>query len=358
MFSAASPRRTGRLLAVAGALSTPLLPEDFLELLDPLWSQTALRARVVGVRRASARATTLTLRPGRTWTGHRAGQFVRLGVDVDGVRHWRSYSVTSPEGTETLSITVQEVPGGTVSGHLAHRTPVGTVLQLEPACGDFVLPDPLPDRLLAVTAGSGLTPVLGMLRSLDARGDLRRARGTDVVLVHSVRTPEDVVDGAELRALAATRPRLRLVEQHTATGGRLDPAALDALVPDHRDRHTYLCGPARLIDAVRALRPDDPLLHVERFTPPPRTGGRGGRVDLGGTVVEVDAATSLLEAGEAAGVLLPSGCRMGICFGCVLPLRAGRVRDLRTGVERGEPGDLVQTCVSGAAGDARIDTAT
>jgi ferredoxin len=68
-----------------------------------------------------------------------------------------------------------------------------------------------------------------------------------------------------------------------------------------------------------------------------------------------NARTSLLEAGERAGVLMPSGCRQGICHTCLAPLRSGRVRDLRTGVEPGEPGDLVQTCVSAAAGPLEID---
>ena len=88
--------------------------------------------------------------------------------------------------------------------------------------------------------------------------------------------------------------------------------------------------------------------------------GEGGTVTFGrsGTVVEVDGATPLLEAGEAAGVLMPSGCRMGICYSCVLPLRAGAVRDLRNGqVTTAEPEDdvLVQTCISAAAGPCHLD---
>ena len=97
-------------------------------------------------------------------------------------------------------------------------------------------------------------------------------------------------------------------------------------------------------------------MHLERFTPPARSiGGSGGTVTFGSTTADVDGAASLLEAGEAAGALMPSGCRMGICFSCVLPLRDGQVRDLRTGEVHGEPGDLVQTCISGASGPAHID---
>ena len=114
------------MLRAFTALTTPLLPEDYLGLVDPLWSQTVLRGRVVAVRRETARATTLTIKPGRRWKGHRAGQFVRLGVDVDGVRHWRTYSLNGNEDSRLLSVTVQALPGGIVSPQLAHGTPVGT----------------------------------------------------------------------------------------------------------------------------------------------------------------------------------------------------------------------------------------
>lgn len=349
MFRIAPPRRRpSRVLrAAAGlttALTTPLLPEDFLGLVDPLWSATELRGRVVDVHRETARATTLTIRPGRTWTGHTAGQYVRIGVDIDGVRHWRTYSLCSTAKDRDLRITVQEHAGGVVSGHLVHRTPVGTIVRLESAMGEFVLPSPAPRKLLMITAGSGITPVMGILRTL-AAGD---ALG-DVVLVHSARTADDVIFGAELRSM----PGLTFVEHHTSEKGRLDLA--DLPVPDAEERAILACGPDGLLDGARARFGDRVL--VERFTPPTRSaGGAGGTAVIGTTTVDVDGGSSLLEAGEAAGALMPSGCRMGICHGCVLPLRDGQVRDMRTGQVHGEPGDLVQTCINTASGAVRIDT--
>jgi ferredoxin len=101
-------------------------------------------------------------------------------------------------------------------------------------------------------------------------------------------------------------------------------------------------------------------LHTERFRPALAAVGEGGTVTFGasGLVVEADGATPLLEIGESAGVLMSSGCRMGICFGCVTPLREGAVRDLRTGaVTAAAEGDgvLVQTCISAAAGPCTLD---
>ena len=352
-FRVASPRRPSRLLAAAVSLTTPLLPEDYVGLVNPLWSTTGLRGRVVEVRPETERATTLRIRPGRGWSGHRAGQYVRVGVDVDGVRHWRTYSLTSAEQPtdRCLSITVQALDGGVVSPHLVHGTPVGAIVHLEAAEGDFVLPTPVTAPLLMITAGSGITPVMGMLRTLAERGPL-----PDLVLLHSAPSPADVIFRDELRALGA-----RVVLRHTSTEGRLDLAELDTLCPDWRDREAYVCGPAGLLDAAEAHWAEYPeRLHLERFTPPVRSaGGTGGTVRYGSAdAVEVAADASLLEAGEAAGVLLPSGCRMGICFGCVLPLREGQVRDLRSGEVHGEPGDLIQTCISGASGAARLDTPT
>jgi ferredoxin-NADP reductase len=356
-FRVASPRRPSRLLAAAVSLTTPLLPEDYVGLVNPLWSTTGLRGRVVEVRPETDRATTLRIRPGRAWTGHRAGQYVRIGVDIDGVRHWRTYSLSSAEQSpdRCLSITVQVLADGVVSPHLAHATPVGTIVQLEAAEGDFVLPSAVTAPLLMITAGSGITPVMGMLRTLAERGPL-----PDLVLLHSAPSEADVIFRDELRALGA-----RVVVRHTGTEGRLDLADLDTLCPDWRDRDAYVCGPNGLLDAAEAHWADRrERLHLERFTPPARsTGGTGGTVHYGSAdgsadPVEVAPDASLLEAGEAAGVLLPSGCRMGICFGCVLPLREGQVRDLRSGEVHGEPGDLIQTCISGASGTARLDTPT
>ncbi len=371
MMRTGTSRRPTRLLAGlmsgVGALTTPLRPADFVDLVDPLWSAAVPRGRVVEVRPETRRATTLRIRPGRGWAGHRAGQYVRVGVEVDGVRHWRSYSLTSPESSPDgcISITVQALPGGTVSPVLAHRTPIGAVLHLEPAAGDFILPD-RPGRLLMLTGGSGITPVMAMLRTLAARDAL-----DDVVLLHSAPSPAETIFDGDLRTLAR-RPGLRLVVRHSDTEGLLQLTELERVCPDWVDRESFVCGPAGLLDDTERHWAAAGLagrMRQERFTTPRLGGGAGGTVHYGGaatrsagaalgTEVAVDGATSLLEAGEAVGVPMPSGCRMGICFGCVLPLRAGQVRDLRTGRVHGEPGDLVQTCISGASGPARIDTTT
>ena len=354
---APSPLASARrgLARLAEMVATPLVPTDYLDLLDPLRSPSDLRGRVVEVRPETRDAVTLVIRPGRGWRAHVPGQYVRIGVDVDGVRQWRAYSLTSAlDRTDgCIAVTVKAIPDGVVSNHLVRRTRPGTVVQLDQATGDFVLPTPAPAKALFVTAGSGITPVMGMLRN---------ASLPDVVVVHSAPTAADAVFGGELRALAA-QGRIRLVEQHTDTDGMLTADDLSALVPDLAERETWACGPTGMLDALQEhfdAAGHGARLHTERFRPSVLVTGEGGTVAFSrtGTVVEADGATPLLDAGEAAGVLMPSGCRMGICFGCVLPLRSGAVRDLRDGtVTTAAEGDgvLVQTCISAAAGACDLD---
>ena len=350
----------GRLVRLAERVTTPLLPADYLDAIDPLLSGAQLRGRIVGIHPETRDAVTVVIKPGSGWRPHLPGQYLRLGVEVDGVRQWRSYSITSrPDRPDRcVTITVKCVPGGVVSNHLVRRATVGTVVHLGQAAGDFTFGHEdlrSSARLLFLTAGSGITPVMGMLRSLTPGV-------ADIVVVHSAPSADDVIFAGELRMLSQ-RKHIRLVEIHTRTGGHLDPARLGNLVDDIDQRQTWACGPAGMLDDLEthwAAAGITQPLHIERFRPTLVTTGDGGTVTFSasGTTVDDDGSRSLLDTGESAGVLMPSGCRMGICFGCVAPLRRGAVRDLRTGaLTTANDGDgvVIQTCVSVAAGDCDID---
>lgn len=358
-------RTGGRILTAAswltGPLTTPFTPDDYLALLDPLLSARHPAGRVVAVHAEGPAAATLTIRPGRGWAGHRAGQYLPVGVEIDGVRHWRTYSITARPGDRTLTLTVKADPRGRVSPHLVHRTPPGTVLRLGPAQGEFVLPEPTPERLLFVTAGSGITPVMGILRTLARRPPEARDA---VVLLHSAPDHEQCLFQAELTDLAARSPWLRLGLTYTRAAGRLTPRRIAALCPDWRRRDAWVCGPEGLLDAAEQHWDGTGLrgrLRTERFRLlpllPHSADATGGRVRFDRSGVEADAPASgpLLVSGERAGVVMPYGCRMGVCYGCLVPLLDGRIRDLRTGEVHGEPGELIQTCVNGAAGPLVLD---
>lgn len=340
--------------AVTQVFTYPLTAEDFLGLVNPLASGKQLRGVVRSVSREAEDSVTVRFRPGREWAGHRAGQWVRVGIEIDGVRHWRSYSLSSKPG-DPPAITVTNI--GLVSGWIVTHTKPGDVWFLEIPQGDFVLPDH-PRPLLMITAGSGITPVMSMLRTLiDRRAD------ADVVVLHSARSPEVALFTDELRAMAREHAGLRVHHRWTSTEGRLDlgsPAQLDEAVPDWRSRAAYVCGPVEMLEAATALWESEPdaTITVEQFTPPALVGeGDGGRVTftVSDREVEVDGSTPLLWAGEDAGVLMRSGCRMGICRSCLTPLVSGRVCDLTTGEVTGDEGELIRTCVSAPAGDVRIE---
>lgn len=345
-----------RVMKFAERVTTPLVPADYLDVIDPLRSSADLRGRIVAIHPETRDAVSLVIKPGRGWRGHTPGQYVRIGVDVDGVRQWRAYSLTSDTSRRDgcIAVTVKAIPDGKVSNHLVRRAEVGTIVQLDQAAGEFTLGAQATSKILFLTAGSGITPVMGMLRNMAADGD--------VIVVHSAPTADDVIFGGELRQLAR-QGRIRLVEKHTDVDGILDVAQLGEFIHDVAERHTWACGPTGMLDALEARWAADGIadrLHTERFRPTIISAGDGGEVTFAksGTVVDAEGAQTLLDAGEAAGVLMPSGCRMGICFGCVVPLRQGAVRDLRTGdVTSASPGDNVQiqTCISAAAGSCDID---
>ncbi len=351
--------RLGALRAVR-SLFTPLLPDDYLELINPLWSTRELRGRIERVDRETADAATILIKPGWEWEGHEPGQYLRIGMAVDGVHHWRAYSLTSdpsrPDGC--ISITPKLVDSGKVSPFLLRQARPGAIVRLGGVEGIFTLPDPLPDKLLFISAGSGITPIMGMLRALARRDAL-----DDVVLLHSARTTEDVIFGNELRGLAERFPGFHLHEQLTQQMGRMGPADLDRLCPDWRDREAFVSGPAEMLDAMDdnwEEEGDRNRLHTERFQPIVGSGrglqGDGGTIRFTGSDVEAesDGFTPILVAGEQAGATLPYGCRMGICHTCVGRLRSGQIRDLRTGRVYGSAGEMVRTCVNAAEGPVEI----
>jgi stearoyl-CoA 9-desaturase NADPH oxidoreductase len=349
------------LRRVAEAAVTPLEISDVLDVFHPLRSGADLRARIVEIRPETHQSATVVLQPGRDWNGHVPGQYVRVGVDVDGVRLWRTYSLThGPRADRRISITVKAIPDGVVSNYLVRRAKPGQMIQLHQAEGEFVLPQPIPGKLLLVTGGSGITPVIGMLRNLFSRAE---RPSTDILLLHSALSRSEVIFGGELRQYDAAG-WLRLVELHTDTHGRLDVDDLDQIVPDLHERVAYACGPAGLLDALQEQYDARGLpLATERFRPAMVVAAEGGTVAFAdGTELEAGGTTPILDAAENAGVLMPSGCRMGICMGCVLPLKEGAVRDLRNGAltvavpgETGPGGVPIQTCINAAAGPCVID---
>jgi ferredoxin-NADP reductase len=349
--------------AAIARMTTPLLPDDYLNMVNPLWTARELRGKVVDVRPETDDAATLVIKPGWGWhTSYESGQYVGIGVSVDGRWHWRSYSISSSplaadtarRGRGLITITVKAMPEGFLSEHLVRGLEPGTIVRLALPQGEFVLPDPPPAKVLFWTGGSGITPVISMLRTLDRRGTM-----PDVVHVHSAPTRDAAIFREERLAMAQKNPSLRMVENFDDEHGTLDVARLTDACPDWKERQVWVCGPTAMLDAAEthwASARCAAKLHVERFSANLSASAEGGHVvfALSGKAADLDGATTLLEAGEAAGIQMPFGCRMGICHTCVLPLKKGIAKDLRNGAEY-QATQNVQTCVTAAAGDCELE---
>lgn len=349
------------LARLADMFAYPLRHSHYVELVNPLWTTHKLMARVVAVQQETADSRTLTLRPGSGWRSHRAGQFVRLGVPIDGQRHTRTYSISSAPNRADgcITVTVKAVPGGRVSQHLVQQVQVGEYLPLGEPQGEFVLPESMPVHPLFITGGSGITPIMSMLRNSVQELEVL----PDTVHLHYAPQQRDVIFGAELATLAASQPHYRLVQEYTRAGGaHFSAAQLEAACPDWRKREVWACGPASLLAAVEAHWRDAGLadkLHVERFHAPlalSTDAATAGRVRFAASATEAasDGVSSLLHIAEDAGLNPKHGCRMGICHGCDTKLVSGSVRDLRNGTLIAEPGDTVQVCVCAAVGDVEL----
>jgi ferredoxin-NADP reductase len=350
-----------KALDAVRSLFSPLLPDDYLELINPLWSTQELRGRIERIEREDGDAVTILIRPGYEWQGHEPGQYLRVGVVVDGIFHWRAYSLTSdpdrPDGC--LAITPKLVEEGLMSTWFTRRARPDQLVYLGAVEGEFRLPDPLPRRSLFISAGSGITPIWSMLRELERRDAL-----ADTFHVHSAREPDLAIFGDYLRRMAREYEGYTFHEQLTGATRRLVPADLDELCPDWRERDAFLSGPRDMIDPFERHWEAGGIrdrLRTERFQPIIGTGdaevGSGGHVSFRITDFEAtcDSGVSILVGGEQAGGNLPYGCRMGICHTCIGKLRSGRVRDLRTGEVHGEQGETIRTCVNAPEGEIEID---
>ena len=353
-----------RALRVADVVATPYGVDRYVELVRPSWSSTEVRAKVMAVARTTPRSVTVTLRPNGNWPGFSAGQHTQLSVEIDGVRHSRYYSMascaTAADGLIELSVTAH--PQGRVSPHLRQFAERGQTVGLTTAQGTFTLPESEPGHLLLISGGSGITPVMSMLRTRCALG-----WENPLTFVHYALTHADMLYRDELEELARTAPGVRLVRIFTDEPGRgdldgfLSGQQLDRAAPHWAEAEAFVCGPAPLMDSARDLftgegRSDH--LHTESFTLAPvgPVGPVGGTVRFGASEIGVvsDGRPLLLQA-EAAGLAPLTGCRMGICHTCTRQLRTGTVRDAVTGELTTGPDANIRICVSVPVGDVEID---
>ena len=332
-------------MSLLNVLFGPHGVDRYTELLDPMWTSEA-RATVVDVRRTTPRSVTLRLRTNRP-VRSLAGQHVAVTVEIDGRRHTRYYSPANAEGAAVLELTIAVHDGGLVSEYLHRNAVPGMVVGLSEPGGQFVLPDVRPGRLLFIAGGSGITPVMAMLRTLRNEG----FEG-ELAVLRYVRNIEDACYRDELAAMSGVRVRYACTRRDNGDlHGHLTAEHLAAAMED--PDAVYVCGPHALADAARTHCGE---VMAESFTPPIRSDKpSGGRITFSDSGIEADDdGRPLLDQAEAAGLKTKSGCRMGICHTCTSRTINGSVRNLTTGAVSVANGQDVQICVSVPVGDVEI----
>jgi ferredoxin-NADP reductase len=337
--------------------------ENSLRTLHPLLSLSQVRARVVRVIDETPDCKTFVLQPNALWRRDTlAGQFVRVRCEINGRRVERAYSLSSRPGARRIAITVKRHADGLMSNHLHQHLKPGSILDLSQAHGDFVLPTlpgaTLPAKILLLSAGSGITPVMAMLRDLQAR----RYDGS-VAFVHTCKRESDLIFAADLRAIAASFPAMVLHLHYSQNGKRLDMAQLQNMVPDLAERPSWVCGPLALMQAAEAFWQSLGVadkLQTERFVAVPRlpasAPGQSVQVRLrNGKQFATRGSEPLLQQAEQAGLNPKHGCRIGICRSCQCVKRSGTVENLQTGEICAEPDQLIRLCISAARSDLDLD---
>ena len=358
------PRLAGQL---AHTLERPWLSaivrksavEDTLAALHPLLSLDTVKARVVHISDETPTVRSFILEPNAHWQGARSGQFVRVQTEINGRVTERAYSLSSRGGADSLALTIKRKQDGLMSAHLHQHLRVGSVLTLSQAEGEFVLPasNNLPGKILLLSAGSGSSPVMSLLRDLH-----EQEYAGDVVFLHVCRDAGEYAFAEQLPLIAAEMPGLNVVTHFTAAQGRLDARALLATVPDLAERATWLCGPSAWMDQVHALWAEQGFtstLTSERFGGAPVIPADAGTpvsvaCERSGTRFLTEGAQPLLVQAERAGLAPKHGCRIGICRSCQCTKKSGTVENLLTGEVSSTPNEEIRLCISTARSDVTL----
>jgi len=306
-----------------------------------------------------------------------AGQFLTVRVRVDGQEYARCYSISSAPGVRGyLEISVKRQ--GLVSNTLHASVRPGATLAIRGPAGAFRYPARDDRPLILLAGGIGITPLVSMLRHAIATEPDRR-----VTLIYSAHTEADFAFRDELERAAGCHPQLRV--QFAATRGsttprvypgRIDEDLLCATVPTPAQSVAFICGPATMIDGMKALLtrvgvPPDQVRHeafeqaiaaAARHTARPGVRSTGTRqvrrmvCARTGKEIPIGSGQTLLEAAEAKGVAIESLCRAGVCGTCRVQVSEGEVdceSDALSADERGE--GFVLACVTTAASDCTVN---
>ncbi len=358
---------TNKVKALPGHLTSAAksalgwLPSNNTQTEVPLVTDTArphIPATLTAVTLETHDTKSYFFQPSEPLNAYKAGSHINIAFEVDASTVSRTYTLSSsPKHAAGFTITVKRVTGGQASNWLFDNLNVGDQLLVSQPQGDFVLPYQPAGKLLMLSAGSGITPVMSMLRYLTETGNR-----SDILFLHYAQSPDDIIFQHELKTLAANHTNISVhcsVERGSTTDalhqGRISKQQLATIVPDILEREVYLCGPQPFMKATLAilnkLAFDPTQLHLENFT-----ADLDAAVELGYSAaltftsldrsIQATPSKTLLQEAEAVGLQPAAACRMGICRTCRCKKQSGTTINLVTGEESSQENDYILPCVS------------
>lgn len=339
--------------------------EPLIQLAVPGWSTDGIRSKVLQVRPESADVYTLVIRPGKQWSGFKAGQHLQISAEQNGSRQTRFFSVSSAPayftrtGLIEMSIRVQE--DGRVTPWLREAFVSGGVCLLTEAQGDFILPASN-KPVLMIAGGSGITPFRSMINEMAAAGDTR-----PVHLLFYVRDDANALFRDEFEAIASKHSNIQITYMNGEKVGKFSGDHVRTHCPDFLERKVMICGPTPMIQLVRdvvsseGVAADD--IMFEYFGAAPieldRSNVKDSYVSFerGGVSAfsNADKPESLLDLAESQGLTPQFGCRIGVCHQCKCTKKSGVVYNTLTGQYSDTGQEEIQICVTVAVNDVVLD---
>ena len=315
------------------------------------------------------------------------GQFVTLELEIEGQPIMRSYTISSsPSVPYSFSVTIKRVPGGRVSNWLHDTLHEGQELAVHGPVGLFNAIDFPSPKVLYLSGGVGITPVMSM-----ARWFYDTNANVDMTFIHSARSPKDIIYHRELEHMASRIDNFSLhliCEKHglgepwAGYRGYLNHKMLELMVPDFLEREVFCCGPTPYMNAVKRLLEvagfDMTRYHEESFgaTPPEARADAVEQAEQAADAPEIDLAdlhqVEFIASGKSIrvapgetvhaaaaklGLLIPKACGMGICGTCKVMKLGGEVEMEHNGgiTEEDEAEGYILSCCSVPKGDVRIE---
>lgn len=275
------------------------------------------------------------------------GQFINLGIEIDGKMEFRSYSISSNTEDDHLQLTIKHIPGGKVSSFITHSLLPGDIVYALPPTGEFNCIDHPPKqengktKVLLISAGCGITPVFAM-----ATFWLNDKEDIDIAFVHAARSQAETIYFNQLETYNSLYPNFHLKLLLKDRGetrhaeGRFNADWLQELVPDFKQRTVYLCGPNQFMQDTQGyllqLGFNMENFYQESFTP----GQSVAQDENNNTIIDENTQVSvpdfdktidakkgqvLANVLEEAGLPLITACRSGICGSCKCKVLKGLV---------------------------------